>query len=197
MFFSTGLQNLHSTCTWEHSEEKMFSFLTSSFLLVLRIWPVNFSTFIQKLFVSLVKTAFHVSRATIWSKLNISRNKDSTTFRPWMKNILTCWWKTPALLSDLHSPVPATFRGNLFSGIRVNLLGLFLISTNLFYFFPRHFSSWFSLCPGQHFVGRLHKRKNIVPLLSDVESNFSEFWRNIFLRGYWNRFHVSRRTFLW
>ena len=56
-----------------------------------------------------------------------------------MKNLLTCWWKTPALLSDLHSFVPATFPGNLFSDIRVNLVGLFSISTNLFYFFPRQF----------------------------------------------------------
>ena len=74
-FFSTSLQNLHSTCPCAHSEEKMFSFLTGSFLLVLGIWPVNFWTFILTLFVSLVKTAFEVSRATIWSKLKTLRNK--------------------------------------------------------------------------------------------------------------------------
>ena len=75
---------------------------------------VIFEVSVKTSFVSLVKTAFHVSRATVWSKLIISRNKDSTTFWPWMKNILTCWWKTPALLAGLHSPFPATIRENFF-----------------------------------------------------------------------------------
>ena len=53
-------------------KEKHF-FLTISFFLVLGIWPKNFWTFEQTLFVSLFKTAFEVSRGRIWSKLNILR----------------------------------------------------------------------------------------------------------------------------
>ena len=75
-----------------------------------------------------------------------------------MKNLLTCWWKTPALLSDLHSPVPATFRGKHFCEIRVNFLCPFSTSTNLFYFLQRHYFVRVSKTdlnvPENHFEGK-------------------------------------------
>ena len=67
--FSAGLQTLHFTCPRQQSEGKTFTFLANSFFLVLRNWRSNFRTFTQTLFVSLVKTAFEVTRETIWSKL--------------------------------------------------------------------------------------------------------------------------------
>ena len=143
-------------------KEKCFFFWQIPFSLVLRKWRSNFRTFTQTLLVSLVKTAFEVTRETIWSKL-ISFTKHRKV-SPLFGNE----WKIFRLVGEKlwNYCQICTRRSQLFfkETFFLKFEWIFLSfsnSTTLFYFCPRHFSvrvSRTDLClPEDHF-----KEKHLV-----------------------------------
>ena len=116
-------------------------FFDKFIFLVLGFWPSYFWSFTQKLFVTLVKTAFEVFRRTIWWKFNVLRKLGMFHHFP------TCNEKSYDFLVK-NSVIFVRFalarpsyisRKSFFWNYNIFSLSFFT-STNLFYNFPQHFS---------------------------------------------------------